>query len=319
MAPPSARTVTEIKALLDGLESESLKFNLKTVAAQKNTTVEAVRFNLAVQAILNSFLGNDWVANHIFNFAGNPKVGYTGYDSSNRYLHQLKFVRNSRLAEIFLNLQSVPGFDAVIGKLKRAKADEIESKFAEIEAAHKLSLHAVEFRFVETVDGKKTYDIKITKGDLEIPLEVKCILESTEPRVNAIKGHFKTAVEGQLPDDRPSSIFIKIPPHWFAGNDGKLVGEIERATWGFFGSGGGRVMSVNYFTPIHLFYPGAHMTRYQHVEMENKKCRHRDIASSVFADYPLKLAANGHPPGWIRLSDIARGDFPSAGSDRVAL
>ena len=118
------------------------------------------------------------------------------------------------LAEVVYNLQTVPGFDNCIARMREG---DIEGTAAELDLGRMLYLNQVPFRYVvpQGVKGKD-YDAEILFPDGVVACaDAKCALEITGLKAKAIFNKLEKARK-QLPADQPGIIFVKMPPHWMA-------------------------------------------------------------------------------------------------------
>jgi hypothetical protein len=160
--------------------------------------------------VLINLLGIQWVAQHVFGkFPGaSPFFRANSNEEPDQYRHQDRVVA---LADTLFNLQSVPGFAA---RLERLKYSDVESAVAELEGAKLFALSAIPVRFVdETGERGADFDLEVTMGTLLVACETKCKVETTALSEATVENVLQTA-RGQLPNDRPGIVFIKIPEQW---------------------------------------------------------------------------------------------------------
>lgn len=116
------------------------------------------------------------------------------------------------LAEILYNLQYVSGFDECIS---RTRDGDSEGTHAELDLGRMLYLHQIRFRYVvpQGFIGRD-YDVDIIcPNGLIVCGDAKCKVEATEFSRKTID-YTPEKARGQLPDDRPGIVFVKVPPRW---------------------------------------------------------------------------------------------------------
>jgi hypothetical protein len=160
-------------------------------------------------AILTHVFGVDWRDANIFHarkgFLKNVTDANTPLE---REIHKMRIVL---LAEMILNLQDVPGFNACVSQM--LNRDLIESTYAELEIARLLYTQStVSFEFRKPVGVKKDdYDLTITYDDgVVCCAETKCKAEETEITLDTIEHSFAKA-RRQMPSAAPGIIFVKVP------------------------------------------------------------------------------------------------------------
>jgi hypothetical protein len=185
---------------------------------------------LAACETLIAFLGPHWVFQHAFGKGGNPTsfLRANPKESPEMYRHQDRVIA---LADCLFNLQSISGIDAKIERLKRS---DVESSVTEIEAAKLLFRSGIPIQFV-VESGKKgcDYDLEATLASGVAACETKCKIETTELSPSTLRDALGTARK-QLPADRPTMVFVKIPEHWMANHQANAV--IKAALDGVFAS-----------------------------------------------------------------------------------
>jgi hypothetical protein len=161
--------------------------------------------------ILRAYLGAEWFEKHVM--PEGRKKGFLSVDDSDPYKREVSFIRLIDLAEAFYNLQNVPGFDECLYRMRQAA--EIEGPLAEFDFARMLFFNKVTFRFVETTGVKKRdYDFDIIyPNGVAACADSKCKMHTAEFTENGLFNVFKKA-RGQLPNDRPGIIFVKVPERW---------------------------------------------------------------------------------------------------------
>ena len=118
------------------------------------------------------------------------------------------------LAELLYNLQRIPGFDECITRMRDG---DIEGTHAELDFGRMLYIHRIEFRYVVQSGTKGSdYDVDVIyPNGLAVCGDAKCKVEATEFSTQTIDNTLETA-RGQLPNDRPGIVFVKIPPRWIS-------------------------------------------------------------------------------------------------------
>jgi len=202
------------------------------------------------------------------------------------------------LAELLYNLQNVSGFDECITRMRNG---DIEGTYAELDFGRMLYIHQIRFRYVvpSGVRGS-SYDVDVIyPNGLPVCGDAKCKSEATEFSAKTIDYTLGKA-RGQLPDDRPGIVFVKLPPKWMEiENIADVCGAIARD----FLRTTRRVVSVKYYTNPLMFIDG--MFRIQHVFMEISNPI-TDFGHfhdwDIFHTYVMHPEwKNGMPPWWQRI------------------
>jgi hypothetical protein len=165
-------------------------------------------YGLATQ-ILIIFFGFEWVSDNIF--GARPRENFLYSDelgSPDGFKHQDRVVD---ISEMLYNLQHIPGIESVIERIQK---DSIEAFTAELQAAKWLFYNEIPFRFVKRSGQKGAdFDALAVIKEQEVACEFKCKLEEKEFSINTIDNTLRSARK-QLPQDKPSVIFVKIPENW---------------------------------------------------------------------------------------------------------
>jgi hypothetical protein len=245
--------------------------------------------------VLRSFMDADWVERHIV--SDNRKKGFLSIDESEPDRREISFFRVMDLAEVVYNLQSVPGFDECITRMRDG---DIEGTYAELDFGRMLHLNQVPFRFVVPQGATgRDYDIEIMYPDGVIAsADAKCKIEGTEFSENTIKNTLNKARK-QLPDDMLGIVFVKLPPSWIS--DGDRVSTSLNTARDFL-RGTRRVVSVKFYSsPISL---ATNVLRHDHAykEVSNPQTDFGDHKDwNIFRKFDLPPEFNGMPPHWQRI------------------
>jgi hypothetical protein len=206
-------------------------------------------------AILRHFLGSAWADEHI---QDNGQSGYVRLNWSDSTRNQQQAFRIVDLAELLFNLQHTSGFDDCIERMRHG---DIEGTYAELDFGRMLFQSNIDFRFV-TRSGKKgdDFDIEISFADGTIVCaDAKCKIEATEFSEQTVMNSLRHA-RGQFPKDKPSIVFIKVPPRWIGDNSN--MKEILTNVAKEFLRGTGRVVSVKYYAS-HIQWEDGHVLHIQ--------------------------------------------------------
>jgi hypothetical protein len=186
------------------------KIDLERILEEQNSALPdssaiARLYGLAAEVLIH-LLGCDWVGNNVF---GNRPLDE--FLRSRPKSKEDRFKMTDRLmetAEMLFNFQDISGIENL---LERIKKDSIEACFAELQSAKLLCFNNIPFYF-NTPSNRKgfDYDAIATTHGFEIACEFKCKIENTNFSENTIKEILRHA-RGQLPKNKPSVIFIKIP------------------------------------------------------------------------------------------------------------
>jgi len=261
-------------------------------AVRENGQTESLAL---ANGVLRAFMDADWVERHVV--SDGRKKGFLSIDESDTHRREMSFFRVMDLAEVIYNLQSVPGFDECITRMRDG---DIEGTYAELDFGRMLYLNQVPFRFV-VPQGTTGFDYDI---EVEYPngiiasADAKCKIESTDFSENSITNTLKKARK-QLPDDSPGIVFVKVPPRWIVSSEiTAAMLDVARS----FLRGTRRVVSVKYYSsPITLT---KNMLRHDHAykEISNPLTDFGDNADwSIFKKFILPPEMNGMPPHWQRL------------------
>jgi hypothetical protein len=251
-------------------------------------------FWLAI-AVVKYFLGQEWLDEHVSWERNTP--GFLRVIAGQSAETQISTFKLVDFAELLWNLQWTAGFDVCIDRLSQGV---IEPTYAELDLGRMLYCGSVSFRFVEPQQIKGLdYDIEITlPDDMVVCADAKCKVEATDFSVDTVSNSLEKA-RRQFPKDRPSIIFMKVPPRWMKQ---PAPGLSLNAIAENFLRRTGRIVSVKfYFSNIN--YVGEALT-HDHTFKEisnpnNRFDRSRDW--NMFAEPQPPQGWNGMPPRWRRL------------------
>jgi len=220
------------RALLD--EISKFPPNIQSNAGKRT-------FWLAV-AVLRYVFGPEWVEEHVG--LGSTTPGFLRLISADadKTESERSAFKIADLGEVLLNLQGVEGIDLPLDKMK---GGEIESGYAELDLGRMLYTSGINFRYVKPQQKKGLdYDVEIIMPDgCIVCADAKCKIEATEFSEATVKNSLQTARK-QLPKDRPSIIFVKVPEKWLEQvGIGKSLNEIAIE----FLRGTGRIVSVKFY------------------------------------------------------------------------
>ena len=158
--------------------------------------------------VLRHFLGDGWVHEHVFHGAEDSFFKTEATAEADRFKHQNRVLV---LAEILFNLQTVDGIETRIERLRTAN---VETAVAELEGAKLLFQSGLKFAFrPERGVRGDDYDVEMYLESETIACEMKCKLESTALTEATVRNTIAD-VRAQLPPDRPSVVYLKIPAPW---------------------------------------------------------------------------------------------------------
>jgi hypothetical protein len=209
--------------------------------------------------VIKYCFGRDWLDEHL-----DPEGpdGFLRQMPDDEAAQNMQAYRILDLAELLFNLQDTDGFANCIERMKNG---DIEGTYAGLDFGRMLHMHGVKFRFVAPL-GKKgsDYDIEIECTDgLTICADAKCKIQSTEFSLKTISNTLHDA-RTQFPADRPSAIFVKMPPHWTKDEERSLevfdvAHEFLRQTK--------RIVSVKFYVD-HLFHNSGVITHVQAFKLQ---------------------------------------------------
>lgn len=165
----------------------------------------------AAIAVIRATLGQKWINKRLGTTAGDSYVRRTdGIDGPRSYYHQ---DRVTDLGELLFNMQTVPGFES---QLRKLRANSLESAIVELQGARFIHSTGVQYRFVtETGTKGRDFDVAIAFGDIEVACEVKTRMDGTSPSAKSVHSRLSEARK-QLPRSAPGMIFMKIPQSWLS-------------------------------------------------------------------------------------------------------
>ena len=254
-------------------------------------------------AVIKHFFGQEWLDNHI---EDNGQTGYLRLNWRERTQSEVQSFRLVDFAELLFNLQHTDGFDDCIQKMRDG---DIEGTYAELDLGRMLYQSAIAFRFV-TRSGKKgdDFDIEISMPDgTSVCADAKCKIEATVFSENGVMNSLRHA-RSQFPDDRPSIVFVKVPPHWLHNRE-SLKSELTDIANRFL-RGTGRIVSVKYYVSFIHWENGAvtHIQAFQEINNTNSINRFDPSRNwDMFEDARENIAPNATgeftdvPERWRRL------------------
>jgi len=204
--------------------------------------------------VLKLFFGPQWVQQNLDPDRGS---GFLTQPFGEEAAMGMQSYRVIDLAELIFNLQGVDGFDNCIQQMLDG---DVESAYAELDFGRMLQMHGQSFRYI-TRSGKKgeDYDIEIVATDgLVICADAKCKVQANEFSPTSLRNTLNHA-RTQFPSDKPSAVFVKIPPHWLSSLErGAEILDVARK----FLRGTKRVVSVKIYVD-HLVYENGVITHNQ--------------------------------------------------------
>jgi hypothetical protein len=255
-------------------------------------------------AIVKHFLGLDWANKHIspvIRDAGFLRViPGAGPETQKSTFKVVDF------AELLWNLETVPGFDLCLERLRHA---DIESTYAELDLGRMLYCGDVDFRYVKPRQVKgEDYDIEIVLPDWIVCADAKCKIESTDFSIETIQNSLAHARK-QFPKDRPSVVFVKVPPRWF--DDLAMALTLMDVARDFLRRTG-RVVSVKYYMSDVIHRNGMLGHTHGFKELSNPDNRFDPKRNwDMFAEPPKTVSWNGMPLKWKRILFFPK-DGPAA-------
>jgi hypothetical protein len=227
-----------------------------------------------------------------------PKAGFVRLDFSSGSRRAATVVRRINLAENLFNLQHIDGFDACIRQM-HADEKKIESTCAELDFGRLLYIYDITFRFVTPTMAKGCdYDFEVIyPNGLVVPADAKCKFETTPINPNSLRNSLKKA-RTQLPADRPSIVFVKVPQDWIT--DLSVAKAMEDVGKKFF-KATDRVVSIKYYV-YHLTVDENVRDRYFFRELTNQESRF--YAGEDWDLFIVPPPWNGMPPKWRRLFSL---------------
>jgi hypothetical protein len=273
---------------------EQLQSGFDSLPSQVRDNAQTESLALA-SGVLRAFMGADWVERHVI--SDGRKKGFLSIDESDPHRREMSFFRVMDLSEVIYNLQSVPGFDECITRMRDG---DIEGTYAELDFGRMLYLNKVSFRFVvpQGIAGRD-YDIEVEyPGNIVASADAKCKIEATEFSENTIRNTLGKARK-QLPDTMPGIVFVKVPPRWIA--DATNVATMLDVARSFLRMTR-RVVSVKFYSSPITF--SDNLLRHDHAykEISNSVTDFGDnIDWSIFKKFNLPPEMNGMPPHWQRI------------------
>jgi hypothetical protein len=265
-----------------------------------------VRTLSATFGIVKEFLGEEWTVKNLAS-GGNGFFALDISDTSTSDTRERGSHKAYHLAELMLNLQTVEGFDERIRGFLTGDSSQMESIFAELQVAAIIDQHDLPFRFVASSPTKgESYDIDVFKQGLQIHVEAKCKLESTDFHADTILDSLERARK-QLPKGKPGVIFVKIPQAWV--DDGKLVRiDLEQITSRFLRQTK-RVVSVIFYVQFVAIENGRLRERHICHEFENANSAFREMVPCLIRGVHVPADEQGANPRWTRLMPLIEGHY----------
>jgi hypothetical protein len=202
-------------------------------------------------------------------------------------------MRYWEFAENLLNLQHVPGFEAVLEELEHGK---VESACAELDIARMIAFHDLGFRFIRPDRGPKlNYDFEIRYPDgFEICAEAAAKFESFTPNAKGINQAIKDSRK-QLPNDGLGIILIKVPEAWI--RDQEIAREIGRIALGYL-KNSTHIMSIKFFSSVRIIRDLTSSQFYVYYEVSNPKFPN--------SNWDIFRVKPGYPRWWTRFVPMLR-------------
>jgi hypothetical protein len=169
-------------------------------------------YQAVARAVLETWLGQEWLERKL---KSDPYFQPVPLKlPTDRFQPQY---RVTRLAELLLHLQGIPGIESVLSRLKDATlSDEV----AALEGAALLFRGGVPFRFVEPTGREgNDYDVEARFGLGNVCCEMKAKDDSIEPGVNTLLNTLRKARK-QVPSDTPNLLFVAAANPWMLTKEG---------------------------------------------------------------------------------------------------
>jgi hypothetical protein len=255
-------------------------------------------------AIIKHFLGVEWFDQHMTP-TETGKSGFLRIIAGSHAEAQTSAFRAVDFAEAIFNLQNIEGFDNCLQQMKTAS---IEATYAEIDFGRWLYANQINFRFIKPI-GKKRYDYDVEiifEDGVQVCADAKCKIEENEFSHESVINTLNSARK-QFPSDRPSTIFVKVPSHWFADLEHAIA--LEGIARDFL-RGTQRVVSIIFYSN-HLLYRDGSLS-HSHAFKEVTNPRNRFDQERDWEMFKTRPAGgwNGMPTVYRRLVF-----FPKRGPD----
>lgn len=195
------------------------------------------------------------------------------------------------------------------------RGGDIEGTYAELDLGRMLYQSSIDFRFVVST-GKlgDDFDIEIKLGDgTVVCADAKCKIDSTSFSESTVWNSLRSA-RSQFPADRPSIIFVKVPPRWLAEQPDLKTALTKTAER--FLRDTGRIVSVKYYVSS-IHWEGGNVTHIQAFnEINNNNLKNRFDPSrnwDMFEEANDKVVPNQRgefsdvPTRWRRLMYFPQG------------
>jgi hypothetical protein len=250
-------------------------------------------FWLAI-SVVKYFLGADWLDEHVSWETKAP--GFLRVIVGHSAETQISTFKIVDFAELLWNLQVIGGIDTCIDRLQRGI---IEPTYAELDLGRMLLCGGVNFSFVEPQQQRGfDYDIEITLPDGTIVCaDAKCKVGATEFSADTVK-HSLEKARRQFSKDRPSIVFMKVPPRWIRQPAPFSLNEVADR----FLRGTGRIVSVKFYFSEIVHAEGTLRHDHSFKEISNPNNRFDQSRDwTMFTDPPAPRGWNGMPSTWRRL------------------
>lgn len=179
----------------------------QTYESIPHTFTEIAKSLALGSAVLRHFFGVQWFDRYVMPTTRKP--GFLTISEIDAVRLATSHYRIMDLAEILYNLQTVPGFDECIHKMRRG---DIDGTYAELDFGRMLYLYQVPFRYVvpSGITGND-YDIELRyPSGITACGDAKCKLETTKFSRDTVDSALEKA-RSQLPKTRPADVLAVVP------------------------------------------------------------------------------------------------------------
>ncbi|MEQ8849880.1 hypothetical protein [Botrimarina sp.] len=169
--------------------------------------------------ILRFALGSEWFERAVNAESASPITEYLWRPPNDHAAEARTRRRATVLAEGIFNLQSVPGLSYRTRLIAKNQSD-LQSAIGEFECAGVLACLNRQFSFVEPT-GRKGCDYDahfLSPAGRQLCCEIKAKSTSSLPSPQTILNTLESARK-QLPKERPSIIYLRVPEHWSKETD----------------------------------------------------------------------------------------------------
>ena len=196
------------------------KFSIRLMRNKSGDEETILRCLFLSSRLLSSYLGEAWVTRNLWEFK-KGRIEPFNFSEGRDFVGHRLLIRSLEFAEMLYNFQAVLGMR---DKVNRLRTENVESGLGELQGAQMLYASGRDIAFVVPSHVKgKDYDVDVCLSDgTRVACEMKSKIETTSFSQQTVERSIEKAC-AQLPKDRPTAVFLKMPEHWFDQIDAEEV------------------------------------------------------------------------------------------------